>query len=453
VAGSGWSRGSTPRAPCHYPEFFENDDARAALAARDIGTLYRLLQRLGVTQREIARLTGQSQPEVNDILKGRKVRDVWVLERITDGLGIPRARMGLSYGEQGPDSPSAEEVDEAMKRRAALATTSAVVLGEAFLGLDELTELALPTGQALPSRLGISHVHALRAVTEQLRGVARYYGGQADVISATATFYTRWLQVPATEAVTAQFRAALAALHTEAGWYCYDSGVDGTGHFTQALRIAGKAGDVYGVANAAWHAGATMIHSGHPNDALKLFQLGKFHLRRLTAGKSRPATPRTEDPRVPTIIARLNRQSATAYAFMGGLDEATRSLTQAHEGWEPHETYEHGESDLETAVIQLHLGQLDVAERFATSAVRNYGQSHRVGHTMAELLLAEIHIRAEEPQGLTLARQAIDGARTLQSVAAHRERLMPLAAALETRPGTDTRELARTARQIATTRT
>ena len=436
------------------PEFLEDDDVRAALAARDIGTLYRLLQRLGVTQREIARLTGQSQPEVFEILKGRKVRDVWVLERITDGLGIPRERMGLSYGEQGPDSSSVKEVDEAMKRRAALATTSAVVLGEAFLGLGELTELALPTtGQALPSRLGISHVHAVRAVTEQLRGVARYYGGQADVIGATATFYTRWLQVPATEAVTAQFRAALAALHTEAGWYCYDSGVDGTGHFTQALRIAGKAGDVYGVANAAWHAGATMIHSGHPNDALKLFQLGKFHLRRLTAGTSRPTTQRAEDPRVPTVIARLNRQSATAYALMGGLDEATRSLTQAHEGWEPHEAYEHGESDLETAVIQLHLGQLDVAERFATSAVRSYGQSHRVGHTMAELLLAEIHIRAGEPQGLTLARQAIEGASTLQSVAAHRERLMPLAGALETRPGTDTRELARTARQIATTRT
>ena len=99
------------------------------------------------------------------------------------------------------------------------------------------------------------------------------------------------------------------------------------------------------------------------------------------------------------------------------------------------------------------LGQLDVAERFATSALRSYGQSHRVGHTMAELLLAEIHIRAGEPQGLTLARQAIERASTLQSIAAHRERLMPLATVLETRPGSDTRELARTARQIATTRT
>jgi hypothetical protein len=73
------------------PAFLDDDDVRAALAARDIGTLYRLLGRLGVTQRRIAQLTGQSQPEVCEILKGRKVRDVWVLERITDGLGTPSA--------------------------------------------------------------------------------------------------------------------------------------------------------------------------------------------------------------------------------------------------------------------------------------------------------------------------------------------------------------------------
>lgn len=75
------------------PAFLESDDVHAALAARDIGTLYRLLQRLGVTQREIAQLTDQSQSEVLEIPKGRKVRDVWVLERITDGLGILEDRL------------------------------------------------------------------------------------------------------------------------------------------------------------------------------------------------------------------------------------------------------------------------------------------------------------------------------------------------------------------------
>jgi hypothetical protein len=77
------------------PALLKCDDVRAALAARDVGTVYRLLWRLGVSQRRIAQLTGQSQSEVCEILKGRQVRDVWVLERIADGLGVPRAWMGL----------------------------------------------------------------------------------------------------------------------------------------------------------------------------------------------------------------------------------------------------------------------------------------------------------------------------------------------------------------------
>jgi len=95
------------------------------------------------------------------------------------------------------------------------------------------------------------HVHTVRAVTEGLRGIARYYGGQAELFSTAATLYTRWMHVPATDAVTAQLAAALAELHTEAGWACYDSGLDGTGHFTRAMRLAGAARDTYGIANAA----------------------------------------------------------------------------------------------------------------------------------------------------------------------------------------------------------
>ena len=431
------------------PEFFEGDEMRAALAARDIGTVYRLLGRLGVSQRRIAQLTDQSQSEVSEILRGRQVLNVVVLERIADGLGVSRAWMGLSYGEQGPDAPLAEEMDEEMKRRVLVATTMAAALGQAFVCLPEL---ALPTGQALPSRLDMVHVHTVRAVTERLRGVARYYGGQAEVFGAAATLYTRWMQVPGTEAVKAGLAAALADLHTETGWACYDAGLDGAGYFTRALRLAGKAGDTYGIASAAWTAGATLVRAGHPNDALKLFQLGRFRLRGVQHSKSTAATVRAEDPRLPTLAARLNLNSATAYAVIGDPDEATRYLAEAHDGWAPRNAFERGGMDRATAGIQLDLGQLDTAEQSAASALRSYGESHRRGRTLGELLLAEVHVRAGEPQGLTLAHQAIEKVSTLQSVAARRERLIPLAIALEARPGTDTQELARTARQIATTR-
>jgi transcriptional regulator with XRE-family HTH domain len=425
------------------PAFLERDDVRAALAARDVGTVYRLLWRSGVSQHQIARLTDQSQSEVSEILKGRQVRDVRVLERIADGLGIPRARIGLSYGEQTPDTPSAEEEgDEDVKRRILLAATSTTALGQTFQGRGELP---LPTGQALPSRLNMPHVHEVRAFTDRLVGMARYYGGQADHFGAAVTLYTPWMQVPAPDTIKAQLAAALADLHAEAGWACYDSGLDGRGYLTRGLQLAGEGGDTYGITKAAWTAGATLVRAGHPNDALKLFQLGGFSAR-----KSTRTTPSTDDLRLPTITAFLNLNSATAYALMEGPHQATHHLAQAHDGWEPRDAFERAAMDRATAGIHLDLGQLDTAEQYATSALRTYNENHRRGRTLAALLLAEVHVRAGEPRGLTLARQAIEEVSTLHSLAARRERLVPLAAALEARPSTDTRELARIARQIAT---
>ena len=52
---------------------------------------------MGLTQRQIAELTGQSQSEVSEILAGRKVLSYALLVRIADRLAVPRERMGLSW--------------------------------------------------------------------------------------------------------------------------------------------------------------------------------------------------------------------------------------------------------------------------------------------------------------------------------------------------------------------
>jgi hypothetical protein len=114
--------------------------------------------------------------------------------------------------------------------------------------------------------------------------------------------------------------------------------------------------------------------------------------------------------------------------------------------------FERAVGDLGTAAIQLDLGQLDTAEQFAASAMHTYGENHRLGRIWAELLLAEIHIRAGEPHGLTLAHHAIKAMNTLQSITARQQRLIPLATALEARPNNDTQQLARMARKIVATR-
>src|SRR3954453_10880867 len=121
---------------------WEQPEMRAALATREISAVYRLLRKNGVSQRQIAAMTGQSQSEVSEILKGRQVMAYDVLLRIADGLGVPRGYMGLAYDEvtaarvaKSDEAPEAEE-PENVKRRKFLAHAAAVAVGAHVLGAD-----------------------------------------------------------------------------------------------------------------------------------------------------------------------------------------------------------------------------------------------------------------------------------------------------------------------------
>jgi plasmid maintenance system antidote protein VapI len=64
---------------------FEDAGLRQALAARDIGTVFRLVVAAGVSQRQLAELVRISQPEVCEIIKGRRVLAYDVLVRVAEG--------------------------------------------------------------------------------------------------------------------------------------------------------------------------------------------------------------------------------------------------------------------------------------------------------------------------------------------------------------------------------
>jgi transcriptional regulator with XRE-family HTH domain len=397
---------------------FGRGDVRAALVYGDLGEVYRLVEQAGVSARRIARLTSHSAAEVRQIMNGRRVSDVGVMGRIADGLGISRAWLGVDLF-QGEPSPADVEQRE-----------------------------------LLPSRVDMVKIAQVRARTEGLREMGRRFGGQAWLLGRIATSYAQWRRVPAPKTITMLLAAALAEMYTEAGWAYYDCGADGTVCFVNAQRLAGEARDSYEVANACWHAGLTWVRSGHPQDALTLFQIAQLRLRKFPPGPPTPGSLGAEDPRLPTLTAWLSRSSATAYALLNNPEQAQRCLAEANEGWEPRDAFERASADLATAEIQLDLGRLEAAQQFATSAVRTYdAEAHRRGRTLAELLLAEVSVRTGDPQGLALARHAIDEVSELSSMAARRERLLPLAAALEARPGPEPQELVvHLAREVAATR-
>ena len=53
------------------PTTWHRPEMLAAVTNRDITNVFRLLQKIGMSQQRIAALTGQSQPEVSAILHGR----------------------------------------------------------------------------------------------------------------------------------------------------------------------------------------------------------------------------------------------------------------------------------------------------------------------------------------------------------------------------------------------
>ena len=268
------------------PERWDEPDMRDALSTRDISAVYRLLRKQGISQRQIAASTGQSQSEVSEILKGRQVMAYDVLARIADGLSIPRGYMGLAY-DQGTevrvsatvDDPGQEE-DELVKRRRFLAHAAAVTVGAAVMGKDSGSWMSHPAQAPAPGHIGMTDVRQVEAATRALRALDHQYGGGfcRDAVVAQLSWGQQMLTASSTDQVRDRLFVALADLHNLAGWTSFDSGlVDAArNHFARGLELAKQGKNDPLVANILYRMGRVYLHQGAHNDALKLFQLGQI---------------------------------------------------------------------------------------------------------------------------------------------------------------------------------
>ncbi|MGH3992172.1 MAG: hypothetical protein ACRDSN_06855, partial [Pseudonocardiaceae bacterium] len=440
---------------------------KPALTGRDIGALFRWVNAAGVVQRQIAVLTGSSQSEVADIMTGRRGRVMAydVIERTAEGLTVPRERMGLSYW--GPDGhyygpedayPGGVTVAELegvadVLRRHVLGLGGVTIVGATVEGLGELfAELPDLSPVPLPDRLSGVHVAKVRDLTQQIREVGRAYGSDPAVSSAAAKEAMRLLRVSGPEPVKRELKSAVAGLHLEAGWDAFDAGLYDRAmyHYARALELAIEAGDAYLQVVALNRAGLASVEHGHPDDGLKMLQIGQVKAWDIPSTLDRSLVVIGGGSRV-ALQACGMADSATALVMLGQPDAAYREQGKARELWTPARDDPEGDLDRPAALLELTRGRLDVAEPLAAASVHRWEGISQRGRTRSRIVLATIHVKAGERSAPGLAYDAITAVGKLTSVRARRQ-LVPLAEALESRRGSDYAELARTARQVATTR-
>lgn len=416
---------------------------RAALAARDISTVYRLLRRVGVSQRQIAAMTGQSQSEVSEILKGRQVMAYDVLARIADGLGIPRGYMGLAYDEAtatsvvGPPGDEHAEEDESVKRRKFLAHAAAVTMGAAVFGPDQGQWLPSPAQTPAPGRVGLSDVRQIEASTKALRGLDYQYGGGAcrDAVVAQLSWAQRMLDAQIADTVRPRLFTAVADLHNLAGWTSFDIDLVDSArfHFSKALELAREVQNNSLLANVLYRMGKIYMEKDAPNDALKLFQLGQIA---------------AQDSGSEIAVALLCANEAWAYSKLGDADQTQKMIGRAQDefaradpkrtpGWARHcDEYELCAS---TGTVHFTLARAGVSEKVQDPAkhmrlaipnlqraIDGYGPEMARTHAFNLTTLAAAHLwEGDVSHGVRLGRAALEMASDVKS-ARIATRLKPL---------------------------
>ena len=418
------------------PDVWDGREMRDALARRDISEVYRQLRRHGVSQRQIAASTGQSQSEVSEILKGRQVMAYDVLARIADGLGIPRGYMGLAYDgatalrvANANTAPDAEE-DESVKRRKFLSHAAAVTMGAAVFGAEQSSWVPASAATPAPTRIGMSDVQQILAATKALRDLDYRYGGGTcrDAVVAQLSWAQQLLDSTATDPVRKQLFVALADMHSLAGWTSFDTGLldPARGHFGKALEFAKQAEDDGLVASVLYRMGRVYLHYQEPNEALKLFQLGQIA---------------AQESGNPLTVAVLCANEAWAYGMLNKPDQVQKMVGRTKDEFARSDVSEapdwvrfFTENDLHGMIGSAHdaLAEFD-PKKHAPIAVAEtikcneaYGADMQRTHVFGLSLQATNHLRCGDTQeGIRVARRALEVGERVKS-ARVADRLKPL---------------------------
>ncbi|MFI7603073.1 helix-turn-helix domain-containing protein [Actinoplanes sp. NPDC049681] len=391
-----------------------------ALAARDIGQVFRLVMReVGASQSRIGAAVGLEQGYVSRVIAGRRVTSIEVLERLAEGFAMPDAArhlLGLAANvppwrlssaggiEAIPSSRSwREDVDSAVEmwrgdvnRREVLRQAAFSSAGYTVPALRWFT--APPVEPATNGRrtVGQPDVGTIREVTATYRRLDDEYGGGHARDAVARYLHTEvapLLQEGRFDAVTGRaLLSATAELTRLAGWQAYDIAEHGIAqrYFVLALDLARDASDDSLGAEIL----AAMSHQA-------------TYLADTTTGVdlARAAGRAAKRAGVPALVAEALVLEAHAQAGAGdsrtcaaALHAAETALDRADRRSDPQWIAYFGEAYLSAKFAHCFraLGQGKPAERFAARSLHMDDRYVR-GRAFNLSLLAATHIQQNEP--------------------------------------------------------
>ncbi|WP_431729797.1 helix-turn-helix domain-containing protein [Verrucosispora sp. TAA-831] len=433
--------------PLRIPEdAWSHGEVLAALAARDIGGLFRWITSLtGASQSRIGAAVGLEQGYVSRIMAGRKVTSIEVLERIADGCRMPdqaRTTMGLAprqaapptdLGRRTPSEPPAirtwqEDIRSAaelwrgdVNRRDVLRQVAFSSAGYTLPALRWFTAPdPAPVTQPGRSTVGQPEIDTIRAMTVTYRQLDNQYGGghARDTVA-------RYLHQEVTPLLTngrynhptgQRLLSAAAELAQLAGWQAYDTAEHGIAqrYLTLALDFAHAAADdgLGAEILAAMSHQATYL--GHTATGLDLARAAGQTARR--AG----LLVLTAEAHVMEAHALAKAKDERACA--AALHQAEQALDRADRSTDPQWLSYFDEAYLSAKFGHCFhaLGHNTHAERFAARSLRMDNRYVR-GRAFNLALLASVHARQDEPErACTIGAEALTLTTQLRSARAVR---------------------------------
>ncbi|MGH3832646.1 MAG: helix-turn-helix domain-containing protein [Pseudonocardiaceae bacterium] len=413
--------------------------ARDALARRDIAAVFRILRDAGVTQARIARATGQRESEVSEILSGRQVQSVAVLERIADGLGVPRGWLGLAFSDGLDPEPEPTARRRALTEaqiRVRMMEQASTVLAAAWGTPPSGPTVRIHVKEAptpVPSRVGTADVARVAATTERLGWFVGNLGGipVTEVLTAHTRASEALLGATMSDPVRQWLLIVLSDAHARAGCAASSAGLRDLAreHLSRGMECACAGGDRQRMVVRLAYMGALELHA-EPGEALKFYRLGE-------------AT-------APTRLTRavLQYYCACALGRLGLAEDSLRELRWAGESFEAASEEPRPWKDFANGFphwgggVYFALGRFDRAVVDLSAAAD--AASHTVVCTVSNSgLLAAAQLRCGELRaGLATAGQVITLARGLRSVSL-REDLAPLRQAAAARRDSACQDVAR----------